>query len=290
MKKNSSIIKKEKLIVSKLSGYDVTEIKLNDSGWSSRVYIVNKGKIVFRFPRRRDTKERYKKEIAAYKLLNDFNLDVMFPKLQWQHPELNYLGYKGIVGNPLSLILSSLTDKEKITIGIQLGKFLKKLHAGKLEGLGNNKFKEDLKNLQDNFESLVSVLGKKLKTEELKKIQNFVYKKYPQKMEKIGFEETLCHGDLGFSNIIYSKKNGLGIIDFEDVSVHDKSIDFSGMTDKIILETAFKEYGASDKTKEKTALRMLIIPLMELSFFIKEKDKNNIKKIIDSIKNNIDRY
>jgi len=46
------------------------EIAYTDEGWDSRVYVVNGGEAVFKFPRAPDTIRQYKREIAAMRLVN----------------------------------------------------------------------------------------------------------------------------------------------------------------------------------------------------------------------------
>ena len=38
-------------IVKRLTGVDDNRIEVNETGWTSRVYVIDNGKVVFKFPR-----------------------------------------------------------------------------------------------------------------------------------------------------------------------------------------------------------------------------------------------
>ena len=56
-------------LVSDLEGNANVQIELNETGWMSRVYIVDLGKYVFKFPRRSEVKDNYRSEVKIYYLL-----------------------------------------------------------------------------------------------------------------------------------------------------------------------------------------------------------------------------
>ena len=57
-------------IVKRLSGVsDENRININEIGWTSRVYIVDSGEIVFKFPRSEKFRIECRHEIAALKLI-----------------------------------------------------------------------------------------------------------------------------------------------------------------------------------------------------------------------------
>ena len=64
-----------------LAGLDESaEIVFSDFGWASRVYMVNKGEIVFKFPRDERVKDEYKLETRAYKLAKEIKSDILIPE------------------------------------------------------------------------------------------------------------------------------------------------------------------------------------------------------------------
>ena len=60
------LILQEKKIVSSLTGVRLEEIVYNDIGWTSRIYVINQGEIVFKFPRTQEIIREYMKEIQIY--------------------------------------------------------------------------------------------------------------------------------------------------------------------------------------------------------------------------------
>src|SRR5260370_35349075 len=70
---------------------DNAEIAFSDHGWTSRVYIVNRGEFVFKFPRFQKIKEEYALEVLAYRVAREVG-GVSIPEVLWEHPERNDLG------------------------------------------------------------------------------------------------------------------------------------------------------------------------------------------------------
>ena len=59
-------------IVKRLTGInDESRIEINEIGWTSRVYIIDGGKIVFKFPRNAKFREDCKQEVIALKLIKE---------------------------------------------------------------------------------------------------------------------------------------------------------------------------------------------------------------------------
>lgn len=100
----------------------------------------------------------------------------------------------------------------------------------------------------------------------------------PDKSAKYGIEEVFCHGDLGYNNIILSDNLEVGIIDFGDAGNLDKSYDFIGLEDNIMLEAAILAYGVDNVLMKKIALRRQLLPLMEMLLLIDRNDKSEIEK------------
>jgi hypothetical protein len=62
---------KELATVKKLTSVsDENRIVLNEVGWTSRVYIVDNGEIVFKFPRGKKWQEECKHELNILRLIN----------------------------------------------------------------------------------------------------------------------------------------------------------------------------------------------------------------------------
>ena len=71
-------------IVKRLSGVsDEGRININEIGWTSRVYIIDGGKIVFKFPRSAKFRNECRHEIVALKLLKGQKFNLSVPLLNW---------------------------------------------------------------------------------------------------------------------------------------------------------------------------------------------------------------
>ena len=100
----------------------------------------------------------------------------------------------------------------------------------------------------------------------------------PERSSQYGIEEVFCHGDLGYNNIIVSDQLEVGIIDFGDAGYLDKSYDFIGIEDDVMLDAAIFAYGGDSNLMDKVAIRRQLLPLMEMLFLIDRKDKVGIEK------------
>ena len=280
---NKVIIKEKGLVRSILGLSESTEIVFSDLGWTSRVYIINSGEIVFKFPRSQKIKEEYEREVLAYKIAHAIKADIFIPEVQWADPNNNYLGYKGVIGKPIESVVSTLTTTEKKKVGSQLGRFLRKFHKQDMENAPLMSPEKEFAEYQHKLELGLSVIKKFFTEIEVARIKAILLNESPKKMGKLGFKKGLCHGDLGYGNIIYGSDGQTGIIDFGDVGYYDTSIDFAGMNDREILDAALESYDGNIP-KGKVELRIKIIPVLDLPFFIGKNDQEGIKRTIARIR------
>ena len=285
-------IQKEIELIRQLAGLDDTvTVEFNDAGWTSRVYLINDGEIVFKFPRREEVKKEYVWEVLAYELLSALNLSVRFPELCWRDPDFEYLGYKGVRGSNFDEIITNLPTPQKEVVGRSLGDFLRQFHQLDLVGANVITLEDEVAEAQEKFLMGANAITQKFTASEFENIKSFVCEKYPSQMLSFSFDKVLCHGDLGFWNIIYQGKDQVGVIDFGDVGYYDRSIDFAGMFDEVTLESALQTYGkTSDELLKKVELRMLLMPIVDLPFFLGKDDKLGIEKTISRIRANLGRY
>jgi len=138
MKNDIEIITKEKEIVSSITNEAFEEIEFIDIGWTSRVYIINRGELVFKFARNNEVIKEYKSEILTYKYFEKKSFEVKLPVVKFQETNLRYFGYEGVIGQTLDKCIDNLSKKEKIIIGQRISEFLKVLHESNLPNL--NKF------------------------------------------------------------------------------------------------------------------------------------------------------
>jgi hypothetical protein len=145
-------IAKEKQIIANLLNLPGGEhIFLNDVGWDSRVYIINSGEFVFKFPRSEIVRKAYQQEIAGYKLAGQIKSAIIVPKVRWVNPDDDYFGYEGIVGETLADQFHNLSEARKFEIGRELGTFLRQLHDLKLEGIPTMTLEQEIAEFQEKY-------------------------------------------------------------------------------------------------------------------------------------------
>ena len=113
----------------------------------------------------------------------------------------------------------------------------------------------------------------------LKKIDDFFAYEVPKCMVGAG-DLVFCHGDLDYNNTLIDSGNRAGIIDFGDAGLYDRSQDFRGMDDEILLDAMVKAYGSDEivnKVTAKTTSKM--IDVLNLIYCI----KNNYTDGVDNI-------
>jgi aminoglycoside phosphotransferase (APT) family kinase protein len=276
-------IREEKGIVGELCALpDDARITFSDHGWTSRVYLVNRGEFVFKFPRFEKTKEEYALEVLAYMVARDVG-GVLIPEVRWEHPNRNYLGYRGIIGRPVDTVIPTLTASEKRSIGSRLGTFLKKFHERTIAGAPLISPDRELSDYRHKLELGLPQMEEHFSEPEIDQIRRFVTEEYPQKMSELGFRRGLCHGDLGYWNMIYSPQGEIGLVDFGDVAYCDTSKDFAGMDDPDMLDAALEAY-AGDVSREKIGLRMKVHPILDLPFFVGKNDQDGIARTVAGIR------
>lgn len=69
----------------------------------------------------------------------------------------------------------------------------------------------------------------------------------------------MCHGDLGYWNMVLREDGGIGVIDFGDIGHYDRSKDFIGFEDAEALDEALKVYGDSELLRQKVAIRQKVL-------------------------------
>ncbi|MCL2866033.1 MAG: aminoglycoside phosphotransferase family protein [Lachnospiraceae bacterium] len=75
---------------------------------------------------------------------------------------------------------------------------------------------------------------------ELVKIDDFFAHEVPKCM--VGTDKLVfCHGDLDYNNALISSQNRVGIIDFGDARLYNRSQDFRGMDDEILMVSIMLE-------------------------------------------------
>lgn len=280
---------KEIEIVKRLAGVkDDSRISVNEIGWTSRVYIVDKGKIVFKFPRNKKFRQECRQEVAVLELLRKHSFHVATPILNWTTEDNAYFGFYGVEGKPLKDVIQTLSEEQKIDIGTQLGKFLKKLHGitdyGEIKSQTLLEQAEEYLEMYQKDRDLLKVFFNEA---ELTIIDDFFTHEVPKCMAGSG-ELVFCHGDLDYNNTLVNDANQVGVIDFGDARLYDRSQDFRGMEDETLRGAMIKAYGGSEiisKVVAEATLKM--IDVLNLLYCANNKDVKGEKEYVERIRANL---
>lgn len=283
MKKN-----KELEIVKELTNTsDENSIVLNEIGWTSRVYIINNGKIVLKFLKNKQYREEFEHEINILKLIKEHKFKVNIPLIRKLGENNTYIVFNGVAGKSITTeLVEKLTKEEKRKVGTQIGLFLKTLHAIDYKGKSPNNENDIFEWFQKSFNKRKRTLKKHFNENELVAIGELV-KTLPQKSLKLGIEQVFCHGDLGYNNILLTDNFDVGVIDFGDAGYIDKSYDFVGLEDNDILDAAILAYDGDEILRAKVEIRRQLLPLMEMLFLIEKKDKEGIEQCAKKMRANL---
>ena len=247
---------KELAIVKKLTNVnDENRIVLNEVGWTSRVYLVDNGEIVFKFPKAKKWQEECEHELNVLKFINYYEFDVNIPLIKWSGEKDFYTGFYGVKGNSITTeTVEQLSEMQKRKVGEQIGLFLKKLHSLDYKSESPNNESNEFEWLQKTFHKRKRILEQHFDKNELDSIEELVTS-LPQKSANLGTEQVFCHCDLGYNNILLTNNLEVGVIDFGDAGIYEKSHDFTGLEDDILLDTAIVAYGDNEILREKIAIR-----------------------------------
>lgn len=279
---------KEISIVKELTNVnDDSRIFANDIGWTSRIYIIDNGEFVFKFLKNKEYKEELEHEINILKRIREYEFNVNIPLINYVGEDTAYIGFRGVAGKSMTTeIVRKLNEEQKRKIGTQIGSFLKKLYTIDYKEKSPNNENSIIEWFQESFCKKKRTLEKYFNNKELNTIEELVTS-LPQKSAKLGIEEVFCHGDLGYNNILLTDDFEVGIIDFGDAGNLDKSYDFIGIEDDIILDAAISIYGDNNVLREKVAIRRQLLPLMEMLFLIDRKEWNEVKICADKVRVNV---
>lgn len=274
MKKSKEL----KIVKELINIADESNIVLNEVGWTSRVYIVNNGEIVFKFLKNKQYREEFEHEINVLKQIKEHKFNVSIPLVSRLGEDNAYIVFNGMTGKSMTTeLVANLSKEQKRKIGTQIGLFLKTLHTIDYKGKSPNNEADIIKWFQTTFKKRKRTLKKHFNEYELVTIEALVTS-LPKKAEKFGIEQVFCHGDLGYNNILLTDDLEVRVIDFGDAGYTDKSYDFVGLEDDDMLDAAILAYGGNENLRAKVAFRRQLLPLMEMLFLIDKKDKEGVKQ------------
>lgn len=261
---------------------EAPNIVLVEQGWNSRVYVVNDGQYVFKFPRYQEVQERYQYELAVLEAVaQQENLAVHIPVVRWTIADNSYFGYSGVPGVELSVLLPTLSQKEKQQLGHQLGNFLRLLHQQQIS-LPTRTVADEILHYQKKYQQVQTVLQQHTDRKMMKQIDDFFARGLSAQLSVGDAHYCVCHADLGSWNI-FVHEGRLGIIDFGEAKYCDESVDFMAFGDDAIRDSAFASYGASPELSAKTIVRTKAFTTTDIHFFIVQQDEVGFRQRLQKI-------
>ncbi len=262
------------------------EVRFEDEGWDSRVYVVNRGAIVFKFPRTPEARAAYDDEIAILRVLAGGDGRVAVPTVAWVGPDQSYVGYRGIVGRQLGRVGTSPLLVDQRGIGHDLGAFLTTLHATDPDGFVAASVEDEISQFTRKFDASRDAIESEFTRSEWNRLDEFFSVRLPETMRALGSEPCVCHGDLGAYNLILGDDGRVGVIDFGDVGIVDAAKDFMGL-DGVMLDAALDAYGGSESLRAKVEIRTLALPALDLPFYLGKGDRVGVVGCIDRLRSGL---
>ena len=260
-----------------------------DSGWTSRVYVVDDGRLVVKFPRREAVRSEYAREVAVLQRLaahrGDLPPDVVLPQVTDVGEDHAYLAYQGVVGLPLDDPRARLDPAAGARVGAALGRFLTVLHALDLPAMPVLTVEDEIAQFQGQHAEAREVLAAALSAAECDALEVLVHETLPRTLRELGGDPALCHGDLGPWNLILTPDGRVGVIDFGDVGSWDRSKDFMGLPDGVV-EAALQAYGGGrgEALEVKVEHRRIVLALLDLPYFAGTGNAAGVERTVARIR------
>ncbi len=262
------------------------KITIKEDGFISRGFVVDNGKLVFKFPRKNDV--QYSTEINNLNYFDSLNLGVNLQKVAFTSPTHEYLAIYGVLGKSLEEV--ALSKNQQKEVGVQLGLFLKKLHEIKdHKGLPCT-LNDEISAWQKRVNDINEFISKTFTTDEQNLIQKLMFEYMPNELNKLGENLVFSHGDLGDGNIFIDENLKVGVIDFSESGLLDEGADFMDLSSNIICEEMLNSYGANDNLRKKIEIRRDIRPLIVLKPYLMRNDPNVINKLVNNIRQILKKY
>lgn len=269
--------------IEQLTGVSPDQIKLADDGFWSRGYVIDNGRIVFKFKKSPEVK--YEPEIKALEFINSLDLDINTQKVGWLSPDDSYLGIYGVIGQSLD----SLPNPDYRNIGKQLASVLQKLHQAHPKNAEVFTLDKELIAWQERYQRSHDELADCFSEEEIALFDEFVFETIPTRLKKLGENIVYSHGDLGDGNIFIDDKGKVGIIDFSEMCYFDEAGDFMDVSNEELRTAMLDAYGADDALREKVRLRVLVRPFIVFGDYAKRGDTEQVEQLVAKMKRSLER-
>lgn len=269
-------------IIKKLTGVGENRISFSDDGFMSRGYVIDGGRLVFKFKKRPDT--TYVHEVQNLDYLNKQSLGVNLQSVAFKAEDNDYLGIYGVPG--ISLEQYALNDASRIAIGRQLGEFLRKLHSLKPETETVYPLDDLIEVWQARYSKARETLAKHLDAEELAYTDALMTREMPDTLRGLGENRVFSHADLGDCNIFIDGDGRVGVIDFNESGYIDEASDFMDITDNELCAVMLDTYGADENLRKKVEMQRRIRPIFVLDVYA-DRDEDIVQKLIRQVRYNL---
>lgn len=260
-------------IVSSLTGVAPQDIEFSDEGFLSRGYIIDGGRIVFKFKKWPEIS--YQNEIKVLNFISSLNLGASLQRAGWTSDKDEYLGLYGIVGKTIK--------NDSAGFGEQIGNFLKNLHTVKFPEANVVPLEKEFAIWADRFSRSKDVLSRYFSAEEIAKMEEYVTVTAPKELVSLGENPVFSHGDFCLGNIFADATGKIGIIDFSEAAYMDEAADFMDMEDDELCDKALDAYGANDVLRQKVAIRRAAHPMFTIGTY-RDRPEAEILQFVEKIK------
>lgn len=268
--------------------------KLGD-GYASEV-VESRSDIVFKIARNHIAQQTYNKEHKLLPFLSNKikGFHIPYPKYYIENSnEFPYglIGYKKVEGE--------IIDPEKVssenfeTIASRVADFLYQFHSidvtsPEIASLSLGTFPPPLEEIKETWVNLSDWLKSNLDDENYRKLYD-LWKEAENFWASVAQPAVLVHGDIWFENILVGKdSNVVGVIDFGNVSIGDKAIDFAvqNYVNNQFRDEVIKQYirlggnvGENLEKRMKYLLAVREIYGLEYQIMINDVDIDTLNKI-----------
>lgn len=249
------------------------------SGFDCIVILTDK--LVFRFPKDKEAKNKIKTEEILFKFL-DNKLNIPIPKYKIESKKEGIVSYNIFIGKEFKFKSYYLLNKTKQNeICRELGIFLKKIHSLSIipsikSRLSFDDWSKICKKLRKDFEKYIFPDFKEKDIITINNFLNLLEKKF--KNDK---KNCFVHGDFSGDNLVVDFCNGKikGVIDFGDARISNPAIDFYYFWfDGKKLVSKIISYYTKDELEQKKLLynsKLYFLYINLLMMVIYKKNKNS---------------
>lgn len=209
--------------------FTIESMQYLSSGYDSEAYIVNED-VIFKFPKHGKAAVNLYKEAHVLLEIRD-RLPIKVPEVKFLGKAENegamaFVGYEKLTGEQMTPeLIDSLSEERMDELAQEIAAFFKALHSinlkSPIDGLPLDKKAKASK----EFEVIKSVAFPVV-SEEIREQITMIYACILTTI----YREPSClvHNDFGASNIFFDRQTNklCGIIDFGDIAIYDKDIDF----------------------------------------------------------------